>query len=79
MKQGDGRATRWVFLWLNKAHPDKGGWWATWESFSMDSWEDFRDGAKRFLSDRSTLSTKTLDCADWESVYDWFKKFTKGE
>jgi hypothetical protein len=72
MKPGDGRATRAVFRNLDKETPYR---YHAWEShLSHDtSLEEFTSSAKRYLGDQSELSTDTIENADWQKVYDYFK------
>lgn len=44
-----------------------------WERFSYDSMEAFRDGAKKWLRDRSELG-RSLEYADWGKLYKEFKE-----
>jgi hypothetical protein len=47
-------------------------------SFRTDSMEDYRDQAFLHLADHSNLSDKTLERADWDKVYAYFKKVREG-
>jgi hypothetical protein len=40
--------------------------------------EDYRDQAFLHLADHSNLSDKTLERADWDKVYAYFKKVREG-
>ena len=40
-----------------------------WESFSLASLEEFTEDAKRWLSDATELSSRTIDSADYEAIF----------
>ncbi|WP_158264150.1 hypothetical protein [Amycolatopsis sp. CA-126428] len=43
------------------------------ETFPMDSMEAYRSSAQRWLKDNSNLSTRTIEQADWQEVYETLK------
>ncbi|MEV4575961.1 hypothetical protein AB0K16_22215 [Nonomuraea jabiensis] len=64
------RSTNSVFLNLQKEfelHPIVG------TKFDTSSQELYVEQAMAWLSDKSNLSTKTLESADWQEVYEHFK------
>lgn len=65
-------STNHVFRNLSKDHPEK-GMTQVWEVMPYDSLEIFTDSAQRWLRDRSELGYKTLETANWQEVYDYFK------
>ncbi|MFJ2200820.1 hypothetical protein [Streptomyces violaceusniger] len=42
------------------------------DMFPMGSEEEYRTAAMKWLGDRSNLSSKTLDNADWTEIYETF-------
>lgn len=44
-----------------------------WETLPVDTEENFVASAKRWLGDRSNLSSKTLDTANWNEIYGYYK------
>ena len=47
-------------------------WTKVGEQFPRDSVESFSEAAKRYLSDKSNLSSRTLEAADWTTLYGEF-------
>jgi hypothetical protein len=66
------KATNDVCRNLQKDHPEK-NLTAAWEVLPYDSLESFATAAKAWLGERSNLSTKTLNTADWGEIYGYFK------
>lgn len=75
-KPGDKRATDNVCRWLQKDHPDYPMWYVH-ERLDYSSLELFIRDAKGWLGDRSELGYGSLDNADWEYVYGYFKEFNE--
>lgn len=44
-------------------------------TFRMDSVEDFRDMAIDHLGEHSSLALRTMERADWDEVYAFFKNY----
>lgn len=65
-------ATRHVFRNLFKSRP-RDRHECVGFIFSMESVEAYREGAIQWLGDNSELSTKTLESADWNEIYEYFK------
>jgi hypothetical protein len=73
-KKTNKAATKHVFRNLQR---DLSMWNLVGESFPMDSMESYRDAAKRWLGDKSELSTTTIEEADWTEVYEYFRGETQ--
>lgn len=69
-------ATESVFRNLQSTAPEARG---THEpvgvTFRMDSLEDFRDMAIGHLGEHSNLALRTMERADWDEVYAFFKNY----
>jgi hypothetical protein len=63
---------------IRNLHRSTGMWSEAWEQLSMETEEDFREGARRYLGDKSELRTGTLDRADWSVVFAHFVAEKKG-
>ncbi|MFI5561520.1 hypothetical protein ACIA2T_19785 [Amycolatopsis japonica] len=42
------------------------------EGFTMESQEAYREQGVRWLKDHSELSTREIEGADWEAIYNYF-------
>ncbi|WP_086668039.1 hypothetical protein [Lentzea kentuckyensis] len=69
----NGRATNDVFRNLQRAKDDRDVWGSAGETFSFTSHETYREQAMKWLGDNSELSQKTIEAADWNEVYDYFR------
>jgi hypothetical protein len=70
-------STNHVFRNLQKDHPDH--WpFVVWEKLLPNTREGFERQAKAYLSDRSELSRKTLESADWDDIYSQFTRMQDG-
>lgn len=74
MQPGDGRATKAVLH--NLLDKDAGYMTPVYRRLLYLNLEAFKASAKGWLGEKSELSTKTLDCADWEKVYQECKRYT---
>lgn len=65
-------STKWVFRNLDK---DVGGRRDAWEKLigRNTSLADFRKHASRWLRDHSELKSKTIETADWQEIYNWYR------
>jgi hypothetical protein len=54
-------------------HRSTGMWTEVWESILLTSVEAFEQDARRWLGDKSELSTWTFNRADWAALYEHFK------
>lgn len=75
MQPGDGRATKAVAH--NLLDKDAAFRTPVYERLVYTDLESFTASAKRWLGDKSELSRKTIDCADWEKVYQECKDHNK--
>lgn len=66
-----GLATRHVSLNLNKSD-NQGGY--VWQHLSLASLDDFTANAKAWLGDKSELSGRTIDNADYAELLDYFRE-----
>lgn len=71
MKPGDGRATRAVINHLSK---ETDMWQEAWQSIPLTSVEDFKRAAEAYLGDRTEIRYSSLLYADWNKVFEHFKK-----
>jgi hypothetical protein len=67
----ESRETKAVMRWLQKDH---GLHMVVGDSFPMDSLERYANSAKKWLKDRSTLKTKTIEQADYSVAYEFFRE-----
>jgi hypothetical protein len=70
MGKRESKATRAVMLQLQKRY---GMWESVGSSFQMDSLTSFTHDAKAWLGDKSELSGRTIDSADYQVAYEHFK------
>lgn len=76
----EGRETSQVFVELFREHPEY-HMQAAWEGliYKRTTQEEFVKNAFRWLGDRSELGSEVLEKADWDEIYEYFKKQMDGE
>lgn len=68
----ESRWTSAVFSNLHKKHPDHEHT-VVYEVMPYESLDSFTARAKSWLGNRSELKTRTIERADWPSIYKYFK------